>query len=57
MMEKDHGLAKFLPHGNWETELEQAEERYIFPAHTPSDELPPNKSYLLRSLSPNVIIL
>lgn len=57
MMGKDHGLAKFLPHGNWETELEQAEERYIFPAHTPSDELPPNKSYLLRSLSPNVIIL
>jgi hypothetical protein len=21
MMEKDHGLAKFLLHGNWETEM------------------------------------
>lgn len=57
MMEKDHGLAQFLPHGNWETELKQAEERYTFPEHTPSNRLPPNKSYLLLSPFPNVIIL
>lgn len=57
MMEKDHGLAQFLPRGNWETELKQAEERYTFSAHTPSNRLPPNKSDLLLSPFPNVIIL